>query len=572
MIGKIKYILLVFGLILVSGCANMVTPTGGAKDTTPPKVLKAEPENHSINFTGNKIEITFDEYITLENASQHVLFSPPLGEKPDIKLNNKTVVIKFKQALLPNTTYTINFGSAVKDFHEGNIFKDYVYSFSTGETIDTLSIAGKIVDAESKKAIEDLFVGLYSYDHDSLFERPTKYPPDFITKTDKEGKFSLNGLPDKQFLVFALNDMNSNLYYDLPNETVAFLDTLVPASYRQQSNKVLDTLAKATDSISPDTLMPAFDTLTTRHFNQKALDLNLFAFTEKDTTQMLLEKKLVEEGLLRFVFRQPAQEVNFKFPEVANDTFKTVEVWSPTHDTLSYYFTPNVIDSLRVYIQYDTLINDSTRYSLRYRETRTKTRNKPKRLKVSNNLKNNLLMPDEAFILTFSEPVNNVVEYDTMKFEKDDEYGLKYRLVLPTADTVNYSVNIPDSVFYSVRGYTNDSLHFNFKKATEKDIGNIFIVVVPPENTQLVIQLLNSRNGVVDTCIIDQEHRVEFRGLIPEKYKINAIIDKDRSGNWSTGNFHQRFLPETVVDYKDELDLKAGWDIDLKEKWILFSK
>ena len=558
MIGKIKYILLVFGLILVSSCANMVTPTGGPKDTTPPKVLKAEPENHCTNFTGNKIEITFDEYVTLENASQNVLFSPPLGEKPDVKLNNKTVVIKFKQALLPNTTYTINFGSAVKDFHEGNIFKDYVYSFSTGENIDTLSIAGKIVDAESKKAVGDLFVGLYDYNHDSLFERPTKYPPDFITKTDKEGRFSLNGLPDKQFLVFALNDMNSNLFYDLPNETVAFLDTLVPASYRQP--------------IRPDTLQPVFDTLTSRTFNQKALDLNLFAFTEKDTTQMLLEKKLVEEGLLRFVFRQPAQEVSITFPEVANDAFKTAEVWSPSHDILFYYFTHNVIDSLRVYIQYDTLINDSTRYSLRYRETRPKTRNKPNRLNVSNNLKNNLLMPDEPFVLTFSEPVNNVVEYNTMHFEKEDEYGLKYRLVSPMADSVGNAVNIPDSVFYSVRGRTNDSLHFNFKKATEKDIGNIYITVVPPENTQLVIQLLNSRNRVVDTCIIDQERRVAFKGLVAEKYKINAIIDKDRSGNWSTGNFHQRFLPETVVDYKDELDLKAGWDIYLKEKWILFSK
>jgi hypothetical protein len=167
---------------------------------------------------------------------------------------------------------------------------------------------------------------------------------------------------------------------------------------------------------------------------------------------------------------------------------------------------------------------------------------------------------------------NNVVEYNTMNFEKDDEYGLKYRLVLAIEDTVSYAVNITDSVFYSVRGLTNDSLHFNFKKATEKDIGNIYITVVPPENTQLVIQLLNSRNGIVDTCIIDQEKRVEFKGLIPDKYKIKAIVDQDRNGGWSTGNFHQRFLPETVVDYKDELDLKAGWDIDLKEKWILFSK
>ena len=144
-----------------------------------------------------------------------------------------------------------------------------------------------------------------------------------------------------------------------------------------------------------------------------------------------------------------------------------------------------------------------------------------------------------------------------------------YRLKLPSLDTLSCAINITDSVFYSVRGRTNDSLHYQFKRATEKDIGNIYLTVVPPDQTQLVIQLLNARGAVVDTAIITEEQRVEFHRLLPEKYKLKAIIDNDRNGKWSTGNYHRVFLPETVVDYKDELDLKPGWDIDLDDKWII---
>ena len=152
---KIKNIFLALMVLLLTQCANVVTPTGGPKDIKPPEVVQATPENHSVNFIGNKIEITFDEYITLENANQNVLISPPLNEKPSIKLSNKTVVIKFKESLLPNTTYTIHFGSGIKDLHEGNVFNNYIYSFSTGKYIDTLQISGKILDAENKKPLAD---------------------------------------------------------------------------------------------------------------------------------------------------------------------------------------------------------------------------------------------------------------------------------------------------------------------------------------------------------------------------------------------------------------------------------
>ena len=551
-IRKVKHILIAAGLLLTAflaqRCANAVAPTGGPKDNMPPVVVEAVPENNSINFIGKKIEITFDEYITLENANQNVLISPPLSEKPDIKLHNKTVVVKFKESLTPNTTYTINFGSAIKDLHEGNLFKDFVYSFATGDHIDTLSVKGNVLSAADKKPVENAYVGLYAADLANVSDLPMSAKPNYITKTDKEGRFSLNGLADKNYLIFALKDVNSNLYFDQPNEEVAFLDSLVHPN----------------DSISH----------------------TLYMFTEVDSTQVLLEKKLIEEGLLRFVFRHPAKDAVVMTPEMLPDTFNLVTMHSAEYDTIWWYFTPNVMDSLWVQVKYDTVINDSSRYSLKFKEAGGNRRRKtePKKLTVSNNLLNRVgLIPGQDLVLKFSEPIINyqmsdsavfkcdpTVYYGRLAFEPADEYGMKYRLTTPFSVDSSYSFEIPDSVFWGIRGRTNDVIRADFHVLKDDEYGNIYITVAPPKGMkQVVVQLTDESGKVLKEEAITHKQEVMFDYLMPAKYKLRAILDADGNGKWSTGNYHHHTLPETILDYKDPLELKAGWDIDLEEVWNL---
>ncbi len=551
-IRKVKHILITASLLLTAflaqRCANAVAPTGGPKDNMPPVVVEAVPENNSVNFIGKKIEITFDEYITLENANQNVLISPPLSEKPDIKLHNKTVVVKFKESLAPNTTYTINFGSAIKDLHEGNLFKDFVYSFATGDHIDTLSVKGNVLSAADKKPVENAYVGLYAADLDNVYDLPMSAKPNYITKTDKEGRFSLNGLADKNYLIFALKDVNSNLYFDQPNEEVAFLDSLVHPN----------------DSVSH----------------------TLYMFTEVDSTQVLLEKKLIEEGLLRFVFRHPAKDAVVMTPEMLPDTFNLVTMHSAEYDTIWWYFTPNVMDSLWVQVKYDTVINDSSRYSLKFKETGGNRRRKtePKKLTVSNNLLNRVgLIPGQDLVLKFSEPIisyqmsdsavfkcDSTVYYSRLAFEPADEYGMKYRLSTPFSADSSYSFEIPDSVFWGIRGRTNDVIRADFHVLKDDEYGNIYITVAPPKGMkQVVVQLTDESGKVLKEEAITKKQEVMFDYLMPAKYKLRAILDTDGNGKWSTGNYHHHTLPETILDYKDPLELKAGWDIDLEEVWNL---
>ena len=607
MVAKRRYGFFLMALLMVAflaqRCANAVAPTGGPTDQEPPKVKLAVPENNSTNFTGRKIEITFDEFVTLENANQNVLFSPPLSEKPNIRLKNKTVVIKFKEPLAENTTYTIHFGTSIKDLHEGNQLENYVYSFSTGDYIDTLRVAGKVLNAEDKKPVDGAYVCLYA-EREGLDTLPLTTIPDYITKTDKEGNFSLMGLADKRYLVFALKDANSNLYFDQPNEEVAFLDTLVPASYPWTAPKpqpvdttvmdstllVNDTLSPVpTDSLSPvpaDTLSPIPSDSTiqpTRVFNQQSLNLTLYMFTEVDSTQMLLEKKLVEEGMLRFIFRHPAKDAVIMTPEMLPDSFNLVTMHSAAYDTIWWHFTPNVKDSLWVQVKYDTLINDSSRYSLKFKDKNLRNKN-PEKLKVTYNTHGQGgLIPGDSLVLKFSEPIlryemrdsavfkrDTNVYYNRVAFEPVDEIGMKYRLTTPFSPDSSYHIEVPDSVFFSLRGRTNEAIKTDFHVMKEDEFGNIYITVVPPKDMkQVVVQLLNESGKVLKEQAITHQEEVMFEYLTPAKYKLRAILDADGNGKWSTGNYHHHFQPETVIEYNDGLEIRAGWDIDLSDPWKL---
>ncbi len=545
-------------------CANIVSPTGGPKDIVPPVVLLATPENQSSNFNEKEIHITFDEYVTLNNPNNNILISPPLEKNPDYKLNGKSLIIKFKETLKNETTYSINFGESIKDLHEGNIFKDYSYVFSTGENIDSLTLEGKLLQAIDHKPSADYFVMLYCDENDtiSLDSLPYLVKPYYITKSDKEGNFKFSGLKDSDYLIFALKDENSNLRFDLPNESIAFLDSLVKPIHNSQCIIHNDSVKQEVEETEP---------------------LVLYSFLEEDTVQKLLKKEIVEDGLLRFAFNRPAQNVKIEILESLPDTFNIYPTYSADYDTILWYYTPNK-DSLLFTINYDTLINDTTQISLKNRKAnsrRGKQENISKSLEIKTNINAGKLTPEQDLILTFKEPVTDIMMRDTswyivdkdtiindLHFTKIDSFGLKYKLDKTLAPEKSYKIIIPDSVFYSFKGVTNDTTEFSFKVPEISQYGNIFVTVEVPENVpQIIVELLDDKDKFIARQIISETQKIEFKYLSPKKYKLKAILDKDSNGKWTPGNYGKKLLPEPIYFHKDVFDVKANWDIDLEETW-----
>ena len=135
-------------MIWCYACANIITPQGGQKDTTPPQLIEKSttPANRSTNFNTDRIELVFNEYPKLANIAQ-ILVSPPMKEKPEYKVRKKSVIVVLKDSLRDSTTYTINFGESISDITENNALKNFQYVFSTGSYVDSLKANTRVKNA-----------------------------------------------------------------------------------------------------------------------------------------------------------------------------------------------------------------------------------------------------------------------------------------------------------------------------------------------------------------------------------------------------------------------------------------
>jgi len=230
-------------LILCFGCANIVPLSGGDIDKTPPQLLAVCPKNESILFEENKIKMVFDEAIQI-NPTEKVFFSPYIHNEVKLDVRGKELSISINDDLEENTTYTIILNNLVKDVTEGNVLANLDYTFSTGSSIDTLYIEGVALDALSKTPLENVCVGLFSSNtfEDSLLY---KQVPEYLALSDKDGRFKFSNLPDKEFMLYALEDLDNNLKFTLPQEKVGFLSKPLGANQKGLTVLLFDETAIA---------------------------------------------------------------------------------------------------------------------------------------------------------------------------------------------------------------------------------------------------------------------------------------------------------------------------------------
>lgn len=219
-------IIVIFAISIISGpgCANIIPPQGGPRDSIPPILLKATPGDSTRNFTGNKITFTFDEFVDIQSIQENLMVSPSPRINPSVDFRLNTVTVKLKDTLESNTTYSLNFGDAIKDFNEGNPLKGFTYTFSTGQYIDSLELTGKVILAENGKTDTTLFVMLHTNPNDSAV---VKENPRYVTKLDGKGNFVFKNLPPKTFFLYALKDEGGTRRYLENKQLFAFADTPV---------------------------------------------------------------------------------------------------------------------------------------------------------------------------------------------------------------------------------------------------------------------------------------------------------------------------------------------------------
>ena len=224
-------IISVAGIINGIGCANIIPPQGGPRDSLPPRLIKASPGDSTRNFTGTRITFSFNEFVDLQNIQENLLVSPSPKKNPAVDFKLNTVTVRIKDSLESNTTYSLNFGNAIKDYTEGNVIKGFTYIFSTGNYIDSLELQGKIVLAETGKTDSTLIVILHTTAGDSAVVNEN---PRYISKPDGKGNFVFKNLPAKTFYLYALKDEGGTHRYFSDKQLFAFADRPVVAQLKSE--------------------------------------------------------------------------------------------------------------------------------------------------------------------------------------------------------------------------------------------------------------------------------------------------------------------------------------------------
>jgi len=246
-------------LTLLSSCANIVAPTGGEKDSDPPKIL-----NTTILEKAGSTDISFifNEYIQTNKWEEYFYISPPIEKIIRKKIKGKKLTITIEDTLAKNTTYNIVLNNCIKDNNEGNILDSLFTILPTSDKIDSFTLSGKLQDAYTLAEVENAWIMLFEENRsDSVI---FKENPNYIAKTNKNGYFCFPNLNNKNYNIVSITDFDF-IYNE--EEKMAFLSTLVNAERDSFTTLlsfdpiiVIDSLLKDSaiievDSIATDSLI-----------------------------------------------------------------------------------------------------------------------------------------------------------------------------------------------------------------------------------------------------------------------------------------------------------------------------
>jgi hypothetical protein len=538
----------------------------------------SKPEREATNFNGKKIEILFDEYISIEKPMEKVIITPPQKKNPIIKAVGRKITVELKDSLLPNTTYTFDFTDGIVDNNEKNAIEGFSFAFSTGEVVDSLVISGILLNAENLEPMPNIMVGLHTDLADSAF---TSNPFVRTSKTNDRGRFWIRNVSPGTYRLFALNDMNRDYKFDQPGEAIAFYDSLIVPSFEPAVR--MDTIWK--DSLTVDSIKVVPYTRFTPD------DATLFLFQEKFSPQYFIksERPSRQQFILHFNSDQALPpDLSLLDNEPAIDWYFPER--SPDKKSITYWLTDSLIykqDTLKIEMNY--LMTDSLSQLVPATDTlqliakkkaapkkKKKEVEKPEFLEVQITPSGTMEVYDTLKI-TFSEPLF-ALDTSVIVFEhKVDTLWVRQNIPL-TQDSLNprlfyltnfwpygqeYQLSIDSAAIYSIYQKGNNSVNAKLRTQKEEEYGNLYIKIAGNEYVGFG-QLLNSSDKVVrESFIYDGE--LVFEDVKPGKYYLRYIDDINGNGQWDTGNYEQNRQPESVYYYPNFIELPKFWEVE--EHW-----
>ncbi len=523
-------------MLLLGGCAQVIAPTGGPKDITPPKAMDYTPENKSTNVQTNKIEITFDEYIQLKELSKQFIVSPPLKTLPVPIVKGRVLEIPLlKDTLQQNTTYTFNFGNAVCDLNESNPLKNFQYVFSTGPYIDSMSVHGMALDAFTHEPIKEGLVLLYSDMSDST---PYKKRPSYCGQTDDNGFYRIDNIKSGDYRIIAISKGSGDYFYHPYSQSIGFKSGLLSLS--------------------------------------KSDTVNFFLCLEDQPKLQFIKAKAVDKGKILMIFNRPADSIVIRPVNIdISQPFKTIIQYSATHDSLNYWINYPDLDSLRFIVCHGYYpLDTAVVYNMPgHSNKKNKKVEKPLPITVNVNISEKSAYDyHRPFSMNFSTPVTNIdlskisllTRKDSIKLKQVSKASLYDLSLAPQKDLISdssYRFVVMPGAFTDLFGATNDTINLKFKVEEQSYFGTLTLNLKFKNKTHYLVQLLGDQGAVSRQDTVNGTSSIFYDGLIPALYGIRIIQDDNNNGKWDGGNFLKNIQPEKVFYYPDKINIRSNWDL-----------
>lgn len=587
--GGLGSLFVVAAALLLAACASIGRPEGGPRDMTPPVMVSSTPAPGSVNVSNGRIDIIFDENITLDDPMNKIVVSPPQKKQAQISSNGRRVRITLRDTLRDSTTYTVDLADAVRDLNEGNILDGLAIDFSTGPSIDTLMISGIVFEGRTLEPAQGMIVGVYSTPvADTAL---TTLPMDRITKTNALGRFTIRNLKPGSYRVFAINDLNHDFHWDR-SEDIAFLDRDISPS--TMAVEVTDTF---TDAAGNDSLVtrPATrflpDDILLTWFNENYKPLYLVKHERPDARRLTLEMSTRSDSLPQLTLLNTVR-VGARLDREA------VLQSSPGLDSLTYWLRDTTLigsDTLKIaarYLHTDTLDNitfttDTLTFALRQPKKKKKrdeeTDSVPKlefvNIGISSRQPQDLNMP---LLFETSAPTASIDSAGFRIEELVDSVWMPVAAKIPSPPDslqpmrlltemtwkpkTKYRVTIDSLAVTDIYGNHNRPFVQEVSTHAIEDYAALFFNIGDLGPDSAIVELLSSdkpvrlepvRNGVAT-----------FEYVTPGAYYARLFIDRNHNGRWDTGCVADTLQPEDVFYFSKKLNLKKNWDVE--QQWNIY--
>lgn len=589
---SLYYIFIIIAAAVMYSCANIGNPSGGPIDKTPPIFMRSNPTPNAVNVKDRKIEIFFDEIVTLKDPSTKIIVSPAQTEMPRMSALGRKVTVELVDSLLPNTTYTIDFSNSIQDNNEGNAIDNFAFAFSTGSVIDSMRVSGYVLDSRTLEPMQSVVVGLQSNLADSAFHKEKLQR---VALTNDRGQFTIRNVSPGSYHIFAIKDLDRDYKFGNPTEDIAFLDSIIVPSIG--SREAADTVYNDLNEI--DTIMRA---TRPAYFPN---DILLSMFNEDRKSQYLANNLRVDSTRISLTFAAASDTLPSLSIVGRNDVpdqWYTLER-SQTNDTLTYWIRPPHLvsaDTLMVattYLRTDTTSNlswgtDTLKFTFQRQKTKKKKKNEETdsleqiRFMELHPLANGTQEVYAPLLLQTGTPIERYSReafHLQRKLQNDTTfYPAEIKSIALRDSTLSrrdlmlkvdwepgaaYTLAIDSLAMTDIYGLQTKPLKVDFNVRKMEEYGNI-VFNIPAVRDSAIVELLDGTEKIVLRAPV-KSHRAELLNLLPGKYYARLFIDRNGNGKYDTGNYDMHLQPEETVYYPGAINLKKNWDVE--QTWDIYA-